>query len=383
MKATILVADDSGLVRAVLTEQLTEHGCTVLQAADGEQAVQTCRRERPDMVLLDVDMPVRDGHQVLVELRAAPETRDIPVVFLTGRLHVADAAHALALGAHDYLRKPVDPVELIARIRAALRIAQLQEELRRRNDELSANVTELEAVNRRLTNVNQLAADLIAMLSHDLRQPLSTIIGYTEVLVTDWEAVTDEQKHKALLRTNAAAQHLDQLVEDVLVMAQADTEDLPTQRRPVFVTEVLVDALGTLAVDRDQVTVDAGTAAPAVLADPGHLRQIFANLVGNAFKYGAPPVDIDVRAADGTVEVRVSDHGDGVPPDFVPLIFERFARAATGTATTKKGTGLGLYIVRQLVQANGGSVRYEPHRPQGACFVLRLPAAPQPAGAGH
>jgi diguanylate cyclase (GGDEF)-like protein len=133
---TILLADDSVVVRAVVREQLTSQGFTVLEAGDGDAALAICRRVLPDIVLLDVDMPRRDGHSVLVELRRSERTRDIPVVFLTGRVDVADAVEGLRLGAHDYLRKPVEPVELIARVSAALRIKDLQGELRRRNIEL-------------------------------------------------------------------------------------------------------------------------------------------------------------------------------------------------------------------------------------------------------
>ena len=143
MNPTVLIADDSALVRAVLSEELTTRGFLVREAADGAEALDVCRQAPPDIVLLDVDMPVRDGHEVLVELRADPGTRDIPVVFLTGRIEVADAAEALRLGAHDYLRKPVEPIELIARMTAALRVKDLQDRLRRRNAELSEHALSL------------------------------------------------------------------------------------------------------------------------------------------------------------------------------------------------------------------------------------------------
>ena len=133
----VLVADDSPLIRAVVGEHLAGQGFTVLEAADGHQAVLAAREHQPDLALLDVDMPLRSGHEVLVELRDSESTQDIPVVFLTGRIDVADAVEGLRLGAHDYLRKPVEPVELIARVRSALRIKALQDELRRRNAELA------------------------------------------------------------------------------------------------------------------------------------------------------------------------------------------------------------------------------------------------------
>ncbi len=134
--ATILVADDSMVVRAVLRRQLEADGHTVVEAVDGAEALRACREVRPDVVLLDVEMPVLDGHATLERLKADPELRDIPVVFLTGRVDTADVVTGLRLGAHDYLRKPFESNELMARVSAALRTKWLQDELRSRNAEL-------------------------------------------------------------------------------------------------------------------------------------------------------------------------------------------------------------------------------------------------------
>ncbi|MGA9113564.1 MAG: diguanylate cyclase [Candidatus Dormiibacterota bacterium] len=136
MNGTIVVADDSMVVRAVLRRQLEADGHTVVEAVDGEDAITACREHRPDVVLLDVEMPVLDGHSTLERLKADPDLKDIPVVFLTGRVDTADVVTGLRLGAHDYLRKPFEANELMARVSAALRAKELQDELRRRNAEL-------------------------------------------------------------------------------------------------------------------------------------------------------------------------------------------------------------------------------------------------------
>lgn len=136
MNGTILVADDSMVVRAVLRRQLEADGHTVIEAVDGEEAITACREYCPDVVLLDVEMPVLDGHATLERLKADPDLKDIPVVFLTGRVDTADVVTGLRLGAHDYLRKPFEANELMARVSAALRTKELQDELRRRNAEL-------------------------------------------------------------------------------------------------------------------------------------------------------------------------------------------------------------------------------------------------------
>jgi two-component system cell cycle response regulator len=132
----VVVAEDSLVIRAVLVEQLRSRGYQVVEAGDGEQAIAACRRRRPDVVLLDVEMPHMDGHAVLASIKAEPALADIPVVFVTSRVTTEDVVEGLRLGAHDYLRKPFEPSELLARVHAAVRIKALQDELRLRNAEL-------------------------------------------------------------------------------------------------------------------------------------------------------------------------------------------------------------------------------------------------------
>lgn len=136
--ATVLVVDDSLVVRTLLRRQLEEQGHNVVEAADGEAALDRCAAEPPDIILLDVEMPKLDGHGVLARLRADPAMADIPVVFLTARTTTDDVVEGLRLGAHDYLRKPFEPAELVARVSAAVRVKTLQDQLRQRNAELAA-----------------------------------------------------------------------------------------------------------------------------------------------------------------------------------------------------------------------------------------------------
>lgn len=132
----VVVAEDSLVIRAVLVEQLQSRGYRVIEAGDGEEALAACHREQPDVVLLDVEMPHLDGHGVLARIKADPRLADIPVVFVTSRVTTEDVVDGLRLGAHDYLRKPFEPSELLARVHAAVRSKALQDELRLRNAEL-------------------------------------------------------------------------------------------------------------------------------------------------------------------------------------------------------------------------------------------------------
>ncbi|MBV8949615.1 MAG: diguanylate cyclase [Actinobacteria bacterium] len=134
--STVLVAEDSLVVRAVVRQHLEEHGYSVVEADNGEAAIEICRESPPDIVLLDIEMPGLNGHEVLKILKSDPVLGNVPVVFLTGRTHTGDVVEGLRLGAHDYLKKPFEVTELIARVNAAVRVKILEDELRSRNAEL-------------------------------------------------------------------------------------------------------------------------------------------------------------------------------------------------------------------------------------------------------
>jgi two-component system cell cycle response regulator len=189
---TVLVAEDSLVIRAVLVEQLQSRGYRVIEAGDGEQALAACHRERPDVVLLDVEMPQLDGHAVLARIKADRLLADIPVVFVTSRVTTEDVVEGLRLGAHDYLRKPFEPSELLARVHAAVRIKALQDELRLRNAELEL-VSRTDALTG-LHNRRHLEEQLqqLAGAGHHLAVLLCDIDRFKQVNDTRGHAAGDE-----------------------------------------------------------------------------------------------------------------------------------------------------------------------------------------------
>jgi signal transduction histidine kinase len=215
------------------------------------------------------------------------------------------------------------------------------------------------------------------MLSHDAGQPLTVIGGYAELLAGGWERKDDGERRRMAGIIAAAAGRLTKLVEEILTMARSDAGAIKAGPVPVKLADALAQAAADVGVQVPGIVVatpgDAG-----FMADPVHLQQILANLILNAGKYGRPPVELSARMVAATggdlVELRVADHGPGVPEEFAPHLFDRFTRGGQA-AGGQDGSGLGLFIVRKLAEANGGRVRYEPGRAEGACFVVTLPAA--------
>lgn len=224
---------------------------------------------------------------------------------------------------------------------------------------------------------NQRLSDTMAMLGHDVRQPLTAVLGYLDELSHVLRAEgTDPAGALATVRAcidkaGRAGSRMRRLVDDILAVASVDEGTLVARPERVAVAELVGDAL-------DDVRVEAavtGAEGVRVRADLFHVRQALTNLLVNATKYGAPPYAVSVRTVGELVEICIEDHGDGVPAEFVPDLFGRFSRGEHLARGGGSSAGLGLHLVRSLVEANGGTVRYEGAPGSGARFVLSLPAA--------
>src|SRR5690349_6278784 len=249
----------------------------------------------------------------------------------------------------------------------AARMREFQAELDQTNLGTLALHAELAAANQRI-------ADLLAILSHDIRQPLGVIISYGSMLLEDWDSLDDAARRQDLGRMVSAATATTRLVEEMLTVTQFDTGALTAHPTSVHLPEAVAEALAVIDTAHPEVIVVHELPDVAVAVDPRHLYQMLVNLVSNALKYGAPPIEISVSLRDGAIEITVRDHGDGIPVEFLPYLFDRYARAETEAARRHKGTGLGLYIVRQLAEANGGAVVHHSAEGGGACFTIVLPA---------
>jgi len=231
-----------------------------------------------------------------------------------------------------------------------------------------------QGLSRELKTSNDSLRDFVAVASHDLRSPLVTIGGFAEVLTDNWAALSEEERLKYLGAIKRGVDRLSRLTNDLLTSARV--EGAAEQARGEHVR--LATALASyLEANREEAGAVAVTCSPELVAvvDPSHLTRILDNYLGNAFKYGEPPICIEVEPIGDLVELRVRDHGPGVPPEFVSQLFTKFSRAGTSTTRATQGTGLGLSIVKGLAEANHGNASYQQDEPNGGCFVVRLPAA--------
>ncbi|GIE80716.1 hypothetical protein Aph02nite_66660 [Actinoplanes philippinensis] len=233
-------------------------------------------------------------------------------------------------------------------------------------------IAELAGHNRQLQEANRLKQDLMGMLGHEIGNPLTSILGYTEIFTEEWGELSAGRQQTMLNAISRNAHLIDGIVREVLTLVTLDAGQITATPEAVTVRDHLDAAVENTGTGGVTIDCPDGTVASV---QPGHLAQILTNLLSNARKYGGGATAMTVTGDAATVRIAVHDAGPGVPPDLRPHLFDRFTRAQE-TAGTVKGTGLGLHIVRELARANGGDVHYEPAPERGSIFVLALPLPP-------
>ncbi len=278
--------------------------------------------------------------------------------------------HHLDVVVADLRQDPaIGVVLLVARDLTAALIA---EELRQ------AHQQQLEALVTELAQASRARDDLLSVTSHELRTPLTPIMGFVELLLAR-DGLGDEQR-QLLTVIGRNAKRMLGLVDDLLMVSRLDAGTVRTEPRPTNLAARLEEVIGDLGAELGTVVLEADPDLE-VLVDPDHLTRMVVNLLTNARRHGRPPITMTATHDGQRATVSVEDRGPGVPEDFVPRLFDRFAQATAGDRRSQTGSGLGLTIVQALAQANGGEITYRGVEPRGACFALTLPLAAATGGA--
>jgi signal transduction histidine kinase len=354
MRKILLIDDDYDLLQ-LLRSYLQEQGFEVVLASGGRQGIASALDGPPDVVLCDLNMPGMDGYEVLAEFHRQELLADIPFIILTGLGEPVDVRRGMNLGADDYLVKPFDPSEVLKAILARL---ERREAERQRREKQIARATEL-----------------FARTIHDLRDPIFVIIGYTELLKNS--PATDgglkEQTDMFLGRMQQAVGRMQEIISEVLFLAKSRLQRLPFVPCAVDLREFCAQVIQNHEC-RQRLRFVCTPGAFAVQADPLHLRKALDNLLSNALKYSKDCVTVELAAARGHCEIRVIDHGIGIPEAEQASLFEPFFRASN--ALGMDGHGLGLSVVKTCVEQHQGTIRLRSRLNQGATFTIDLPGPP-------
>ena len=370
----ILVVDDIPTNVRLLEGILKVAGYEVVSAGGGEEALKQVEATNPDVVLLDVMMPDMDGFEVCRRIKADPARRWLPIVMVTALHETSDRVAAIEAGADDFLTKPVDEVEVEARVKSLVLVK------RQRDD--------LENAYKDLRRAEAMRDGLAAMMVHDLRTPLTAILGSLETMKI---ADPNEFQSELIDICSRSSNRLLSIVNDLLDVSKMESGQLKLMRAPLKIPALIDDSLDQIApgengrritrYDREiELKTELESGLPALNADYDLLSRTIINLVGNAIKFeprnGA--VTIAVRRDESTPSAgdllfSVRDNGPGVPVEDQERIFDKFGQVESSQQGRKLSTGLGLTFCKLAVEAHGGKIWVQSTPGEGSTFYFSIP----------
>lgn len=369
----LLVEDDEDdflLTREIFSE-INPDGYELKWVADYESAIEVARPDSFDICLLDYRLGAHDGVELLSELRSRGFS--CPMILITGQGDKEIDNMAMRAGAADFLVKgQINADNLERSIRYAIQQKQFEEERIR--------LTRAEAARVQAEEANRAKDEFLAVLSHELRTPLNAMLGWVRLLRTErddpevYDRALDAIERNAVLQTK--------FIEDLLDITRIVNGTLRIERTSVDVPAVISQAIDAVrpAIDSKKIVLETVIEQPQVKVrgDVVRLQQVFSNLLSNAVKFtpGGGSIFVSLSADDSTATLSVRDTGEGIEQDFIPHVFDRYRQANNLTTNRKGGLGLGLAIVRRIVEMHEGTISVEsPGKDLGATFIVKLPIA--------
>jgi signal transduction histidine kinase len=377
-KVLLLIVDDDEPARYAKSRILRREGFEVIEAGTARDTLRLVAERQPNIVLLDVNLPDMSGWDVCRMLKSDPATATMPVLQMSASyVTEADTVRALEGGADACLTEPAEPPVLIATVRALLRARTAEERLRQALGDERAARSAAEAASRDKD-------EFLATLSHELRSPLNAILTWVTLARSGRLDQARTAHALEVIERNTRLQV--RMIEELLDVSRIIAGKMHLERSPIELEPVLRAALDGVQLLAEQKQVRLATSIPAdagpVFGDAARLEQVFSNLLSNAVKFTPRGGSVSLTVAnDGdAVEATVADTGRGIPPEHLPRIFDRFRQVDASTTRSEGGLGLGLAIVRHLVEQHGGQVSAESAGiGAGATFRVRLPRGTLPA----
>ena len=370
---TILIVDDLPANLEVVGRHLERHGYCAVVAQGGEEGIERAELVRPSLILLDVLMPGVDGFETCRRLKERESTREIPVIFMTALTDTADKLTGFEVGAVDYVTKPLDGAEVLARIDTHLTLDSLRRQLQAQNVQLQHEICVREEAQRALQRSNTELEQLAYVASHDMQEPLRMVASYLQLVAQRYQGKLDADADEFIGFAVDGAKRMQALINDLLSYSRVGTKARPLA--PTDCEAIIATAIANLsvAIGESGARVTHGP-LPVVMADAMQLTQLFQNLLGNAIKFhGAEPPLVHIGAepvgTDWCFSVR--DNGIGIAPEYFERIFVLFQRLHGRREYS--GTGIGLALCKKIIERHGGRIWVESTPGAGSAFRFTIP----------
>ncbi|KAB8145012.1 response regulator [Chloroflexia bacterium SDU3-3] len=408
----ILLVDDRPENLLALEALLRPLGHTIVKAFSGTEALKSLLQHDFAVILLDVQMPGMDGFETAELIRGRERSQGTPIIFLTAvNTSEGHVFHGYSLGAVDYLLKPIVPEILLSKVNVFVdlwvkteKIRRQAEELEQRVQERTATLAEANAALRKEIATRQRAEgelaqalvreqraraeaeaavklrdQFLSIASHELKTPLTTLFGYAQLIQRRFERAGEvEQQNKRLIDVVVEqSSRLNRLIETLLNISRIQTGQLQISAQPMDLAKLMRHVAGQVQSMLDQHTLLLEGCDSELMIDGDELRieQVLHNLIQNAIKYSPAGGQIAVRLEDdeATCTISVVDRGIGIPAHALDRLFDRFYRADNADARNISGMGVGLFVVREIVEMHGGRIEVESQLDRGSTFRVRLP----------
>lgn len=370
----VLIVDDNDSNIATLKGLLKYEGYSILTATSGATALEIAESAQPDLILLDIKMPVMDGFEVCRRLKSSKETFQIPVIFLTVLSQTSDIVKGLELGAEDYVSKPFKPAELLARVRVHL-------QLKAAKDELHQNNLMLADKNDQLSLLNATKDKLLSIISHDLRAPMGTLKEILDFIMTNYDDLDHQKLHDSLESIRDSIESSYTLVENLLFWARNQRGDILFEPEMNDVKKIVDDSIRLMTASASskniQLSSEFKTSEPAWF-DKNMMSVVMRNLTNNAIKFTREGGTVSISVTDfskdpeNSILVEVKDSGVGMKPEDARMIFKNGASFSASGAGYGQGSGLGLKLCQEFVERNGGQIWVESTPGKGSIFRFTL-----------
>ncbi len=372
--ARILVIDDEEGIRAGCRRVLGPEGHIVEVAATGREGLERFRQYPAEVVLIDVMLPDMRGVDLLEPIRH--QDPDAVCIIITGYATVELAVQAIKAGAYDFLSKPFTADVLLMTVRQGLERRRLSLEAKRLA-QLEQEAAELARAKEELERLDRFKTAFMLTVAHELRAPLNALQSFLWAILKGY--IPQEEQQETLQRASERVEELLLLVDDLLRLARVKSEQETVRREKVPLADILEKVFPLLKADADAKGIHCTLEIrrrPEVEADRDQMTQLWTNLISNAIKYTPPGggVQVVLDEEDGWAVGWVEDTGIGIAPEDLPRIFEEFYRTRQAKEMEPRGTGLGLPLVREILEKHGGSIGVESELGKGSRFTFRLPA---------
>ena len=365
-KPLILIVDDTPKNIQVLGKTLHEIGYNVSIATSGSQALDSVRKESPDLILLDIQMPEMDGFEVCKILKANPYTKEIPVIFLTAVIDSEKIVQGFEIGAVDYITKPFHTAELTMRVATHIEIKQSREKIRKTNEQLK--------------ELNATKDKFFSIIAHDLKNPFNTLLGFSKLLFENAPNYTTDQIQQYAQIMNHTAKQSYALLENLMQWAKSQTEKIKIIPRNSSMNELLSITIPIIngSALKKNITIESNISTEDIVyADNSLTATILRNLLTNAIKFthANGKITVSTQRKDIFLEVSITDTGVGIEPMNIDKLFRIDSKVTSHGTDNEEGTGLGLILCKEFVEKQGGTIWANSEVGKGSTFTFTLPLA--------